>query len=178
MTSPGFRSIACTEKPDGRLPKCLRISMSWFLISRISGRGFIPTSPPWPTAWRRRPKREFPFIVLDRPNPIGGLPRRRPDAGCGQNILYRIYAASGAPRNDRRGTRALFQRGERDRGAIAGHCHERLAAILLFLGYRAALGESFAEYAQYAGGACCIPASACWSGPMYRSGAARTGRSK
>ena len=40
--------------------------------SRTSGRGSTPTSPPWPTPCRPRPRTGIEFIVLDRPNPVNG----------------------------------------------------------------------------------------------------------
>ena len=44
----------------------------------------------------------LPVIVCDRPNPIGGIGGRRPDAGAGLRVLRRPFPHADAPRHDHR----------------------------------------------------------------------------
>ena len=78
------------KEPQAPAAETSRGSTSWSTTSRTSGRGSTPTSPR--SAWSsRRPRRaDKDVLVLDRPNPIGGLDGRRAGAGRGVRLVHRL----------------------------------------------------------------------------------------
>ena len=91
--SPSTRCTARRATRSGRAPRRWPGSTRSASTSRTWGPATTPTRPPCCSPWRRRPAAGLAFVVLDRPNPIGGQlvegPALRPgfESFCGLHDL-------------------------------------------------------------------------------------------
>ena len=70
---PVCRSSAFMVRVAGRAGRCSIIWMCCWWIWSMSAPGFTPLSIRWPIVSRPPPRWHKKVVVLDRPNPIGGL---------------------------------------------------------------------------------------------------------
>ena len=181
---PLRRDVRVADADGGRAG---RASTCWSSTCRTSAAATTRTSGRWRWRWARRRARGVAVVVLDRPNPLGGVAIEGGTVQRALRVVRRAGRGPGPPRADDRRDRAAG--GRRDavgRGALRaaarlrpdGGADARLAAGDDVRRHRAAVGDAVAEHADARHRAGLSRASACSRGPTSPRGAARRGRSR
>ena len=168
------RATACSARRAGRTPEMLRgPRRARRRPRRRRARASTRTCPRCARCCARPASSTLPVLVLDRPNPLGGVAVEGPVLDDGRAQLREPLPAADPPRTDRRRARGADERRAAARRAAAGGRGARAAARELRSRAPACAGAALAQPEERAGRPALPRAWACSRARTCRSAAAR-----